>query len=114
MAEAARAGKPYQERLDPPPADPRVVHPDDRKKPAGNEEVGVMTRKAGGGHAKKVATVRRQSRADILARDLGDLIDAARRQVAQVANAVLTTLQWEIGTRIRQAVLKERRAGYGA
>ena len=30
MAEAARAGKPYQTRLDPPPADPRVAHPDTR------------------------------------------------------------------------------------
>jgi hypothetical protein len=27
MAEAARTGKPYQTRLDPPPADPRVAHP---------------------------------------------------------------------------------------
>ncbi|MGC4122842.1 MAG: hypothetical protein QM765_51375 [Myxococcales bacterium] len=32
MAEAARTGKPYQTRLDPPPADPRVAHPDTRKK----------------------------------------------------------------------------------
>lgn len=28
MAEAARAGRPYQTRVDPPPADPRVAHPD--------------------------------------------------------------------------------------
>ncbi len=28
MAEAARTGKPYQTRLDPPPADPRVAHPE--------------------------------------------------------------------------------------
>ncbi len=27
MAEAARTGRPYQTRLDPPPADPRVAHP---------------------------------------------------------------------------------------
>lgn len=27
MAEAARTGKPYQTRLDPPPADPRIAHP---------------------------------------------------------------------------------------
>lgn len=31
MAEAARTGKPYETRLDPPPADPRVAHPDTRK-----------------------------------------------------------------------------------
>ncbi len=30
MAEAVRTGKPYQTRLDPPPADPRVAHPDTR------------------------------------------------------------------------------------
>jgi hypothetical protein len=28
MAEAARTGKPYETRLDPPPADPRVAHPE--------------------------------------------------------------------------------------
>lgn len=27
MAEAIRTGKPYQTRLDPPPADPKVAHP---------------------------------------------------------------------------------------
>jgi hypothetical protein len=30
MAESTRTGKPYQTRLDPPPADPRVAHPDIR------------------------------------------------------------------------------------
>jgi hypothetical protein len=30
MGEAARTGKPYQTRLDPPPADPRVAHPHTR------------------------------------------------------------------------------------
>jgi hypothetical protein len=30
MAEAARTGTPYQTRLDPSPADPRVAHPDTR------------------------------------------------------------------------------------
>jgi hypothetical protein len=30
MAEAARTGKPYETRLDPPPADPRVAHADTR------------------------------------------------------------------------------------
>jgi hypothetical protein len=31
MAEAARTGRAYETRLDPPPADPRVAHPDDRE-----------------------------------------------------------------------------------
>lgn len=30
MAEAIRTGHPYVTRLDPPPADPRVAHPDTR------------------------------------------------------------------------------------
>lgn len=30
LAEATRTGQPYQTRLDPPPADPRVAHPDTR------------------------------------------------------------------------------------
>ncbi|MBI3074432.1 MAG: YhcG family protein [Deltaproteobacteria bacterium] len=42
------------------------------------------------------------------------MIEAARQQVAQAANAALTTLYWQIGTRIRQHILKERRAEYGA
>ncbi len=35
MAEAMRTGKPYQTRLDPPPADPRVAHPPRKKELAG-------------------------------------------------------------------------------
>ena len=50
----------------------------------------------------------------LLASDIGRLIESARRQVAQAANAALTALYWQIGTRIRQDVLKERRAEYGA
>jgi predicted nuclease of restriction endonuclease-like (RecB) superfamily len=49
-----------------------------------------------------------------LAVDIGRLIESARGQVAQAANATLTTLYWQIGTRIHQDVLKERRAEYGA
>jgi hypothetical protein len=32
MAESARTGAPYATRLDPPPADPRVAHPDTRER----------------------------------------------------------------------------------
>jgi predicted nuclease of restriction endonuclease-like (RecB) superfamily len=49
-----------------------------------------------------------------LALDIGNLIESARGQVAQAANAALTTLYWQIGTRIHQDVLKARRAEYGA
>jgi len=77
--------------------------------------------------SKKVATLSRQSKERsaarqlskaggiaLLASDIGRLIESARRQVAQAANAALTILYWQIGTRIRKDVLKERRAEYGA
>ena len=78
--------------------------------------------------AKKVATVRRQltrtskksavrdltPETATLVLDIGKMIETARAQVAQTANAALTTLYWQIGDRIRQDVLKERRARYGA
>lgn len=49
-----------------------------------------------------------------LATDIGALIESTRGQVVQAANAALTTLYWQIGVRIRQDVLEERRAKYGA
>lgn len=48
-----------------------------------------------------------------LAVEIGRLIDGARRGVAETANAALTTLYWQIGTRIRDHVLVRRRADYG-
>ncbi|MCC6811260.1 MAG: DUF1016 family protein [Deltaproteobacteria bacterium] len=49
-----------------------------------------------------------------LARELGEMIEQSRAQLAQAANAALTTLYWQVGARIRQHVLKEQRAEYGA
>jgi predicted nuclease of restriction endonuclease-like (RecB) superfamily len=48
-----------------------------------------------------------------LVTDLGRLIDGARQQAAVAANAALTTLYWQIGTRVRVEVLDGRRAEYG-
>jgi len=45
--------------------------------------------------------------------DIRDLILSARRQVAQAVNAGLTMLYWEIGRRIRQDILEEKRAACG-
>jgi len=45
--------------------------------------------------------------------DIRTLIDAARGQVAQAVNAGLVILYWQIGKRIRQDVLGNRRARYG-
>jgi type I restriction enzyme M protein len=49
-----------------------------------------------------------------LAADIRQMIEAARQQVAQAVNAGLTTLYWQIGARIRQDVLENKRAEYGA
>jgi hypothetical protein len=48
-----------------------------------------------------------------LVRELGSMIDAARKQVASAANAALTTLYWQIGHRVRTEVLAGQRAEYG-
>ncbi len=49
-----------------------------------------------------------------LASDLGRMIDAARQNVAQAANAALTTLYWQLGHRVHTAILEGRRGEYGA
>ncbi len=46
--------------------------------------------------------------------DVRELILAAREGVARAVNAALIALYWEIGTRIRRDILKQKRAGYGA
>jgi len=50
---------------------------------------------------------------ELLIRDLGEMIEGARHQVAIAANAALTTLYWQVGRRVRAEVLEGRRAGYG-
>ena len=50
---------------------------------------------------------------DALLTDLRALIDTARQQVAQTANATLTMLYWHVGQRIHKEVLNEQRAEYG-
>jgi predicted nuclease of restriction endonuclease-like (RecB) superfamily len=49
-----------------------------------------------------------------LAAEIVEMIRNARGQVAQIVNARLTLLHWEIGARIRREVLREQRAEYGA
>ena len=46
--------------------------------------------------------------------EVRQLILEARQQTARAVNAGLTLLYWQIGDRIRQEVLKEKRAAYGA
>ena len=45
--------------------------------------------------------------------DLRQLIAAARQDVARRVNSTLVLLYWRVGTRIRQDILKEKRADYG-
>ena len=45
--------------------------------------------------------------------DIRSLIETARHDVAVTVNAGLTILYWQIGSRIRQDILKEKRADYG-
>jgi hypothetical protein len=51
--------------------------------------------------------------ADRLLGDIRSLIEAARELTARAVNSALVGLYWRIGTRIREDVLKEQRAGYG-
>jgi predicted nuclease of restriction endonuclease-like (RecB) superfamily len=48
-----------------------------------------------------------------LLRDLRELILGTRSQVAQTVDARLTMLYWQVGSRIRSAILGEKRATYG-
>src|ERR1035438_3430953 len=45
--------------------------------------------------------------------DLRGLIQHAREGVARAVDSSLTTLYWHVGQRIRQDILKEKRAEYG-
>jgi len=45
--------------------------------------------------------------------DIRSLIETARHNVAVTVNVGLTILYWQIGDRIRQNILKEKRADYG-
>ncbi len=48
-----------------------------------------------------------------LLEDLRTLIARSREHVAQAVNSTLVALYWSVGRRIREDVLKEKRAGYG-
>jgi hypothetical protein len=50
---------------------------------------------------------------DTLFQDLRVLIIEARQDVARQVNSALVLLYWRVGKRIRQDILKEKRAEYG-
>jgi predicted nuclease of restriction endonuclease-like (RecB) superfamily len=63
---------------------------------------------------RRVLSRPKESAADgVLLRDVRELIQNARGQVARATNEMLTTTYWQIGFRIRQDVLRETRAAYG-
>jgi len=62
---------------------------------------------------KKPAKRRPSVPASPLLADVRDLIRQARESVARAVNSGLVLLYWQIGTRIRQDVLQEKRAEYG-
>ena len=51
---------------------------------------------------------------DKLFSDICLLIEQAKQRVATYANAGLTLLYWNVGDRVREEVLKNKRADYGA
>ncbi|MDO9566296.1 MAG: PDDEXK nuclease domain-containing protein [Candidatus Desulfaltia sp.] len=62
---------------------------------------------------KQVVKTYNKSISGDLIGDIRSLIETARHNVAITVNAGLTILYWQIGNRIRQDVLKEKRAEYG-
>ena len=48
-----------------------------------------------------------------LLRDVRTLIEETRRDVARSVNTAQVAMYWSIGSRIRQDILKGKRAGYG-
>lgn len=67
---------------------------------------------------KKMTLVKKRSKPVFaksrLFEDLHALINSTRGRVATYVNAELTTLYWKVGHRIRQEILHEERAEYGA
>ncbi len=63
--------------------------------------------------AKKSATVVVAGDHTALLGDVRSLIEASRQRVATTVNTELALLYWQIGTRIRQDVLRNERAEYG-
>jgi hypothetical protein len=49
-----------------------------------------------------------------LLEDIRKMIHEARESIARTVNTAQTALYWKVGLRIRQDVLKEKRADYGA
>ena len=62
---------------------------------------------------KQVVKTDNKSISGNLISDISRLIETARQNVAVTVNTGLTILYWQIGSRIRQDILEEKRADYG-
>jgi hypothetical protein len=76
--------------------------------------IAVASRARAAGGSLKESVLPAGTEVTALALDLGRMIEAARQRLAHAANAVLTTLYWQLGKRVRTEVLDGRRAAYGA
>jgi predicted nuclease of restriction endonuclease-like (RecB) superfamily len=98
-----------------PKAAGRPSRPTKKPKTGSPKQVATPTRQSRGPAIEKapVSTANLEYDVAPLVRDIGEMIDAARKQVSVTANAALTGLYWQIGQRVHTKVLDERRAAYG-
>ena len=61
----------------------------------------------------RITEINNKSLSNDLIGDIRSLIEIARHNMAVTVNAGLAILYWQIGNRIRQDILKEKRARYG-
>jgi predicted nuclease of restriction endonuclease-like (RecB) superfamily len=72
-----------------------------------------MSAKSSRALARRPAAKPTKRPARVLLTDVREMILQARAGVARAVDAGLTTLHWHVGRRIRQDILKEKRAEYG-
>jgi predicted nuclease of restriction endonuclease-like (RecB) superfamily len=63
--------------------------------------------------SKRQVSLKLTASTQTLLDDLRELITVARQDVARTVNSALVMLYWNVGRRIRQDILKGKRAGYG-
>src|ERR1700733_256875 len=80
-------------------------------KPKLRRGAGIVARRK---PARTAAVVASAQKPVALLSDLRELILQAREGVARAVDSGLTTLYWHVGQRIRQDILREKRAEYGA
>jgi predicted nuclease of restriction endonuclease-like (RecB) superfamily len=72
-----------------------------------------MNAKSSNALSRRIAVKPTQRRARPLLTDVRDMVLQARTGVARAVDSGLVALYWHIGRRVRQEILKEKRASYG-